>query len=557
MDQKQWNKIRKGTDHLHSSNVRHVKVPMSDGVELAATLFTPKKGTSWPVVVVRSPYVINNMLYDLLYGELFPRHGYAQLLVDVRGTQDSDGEWDPMVNERQDGFDTIDWVGEQSWCDGNIATYGGSYLGYTQWAILDCDNPKLKTQYIDVFGNDPMQMQWRRGMFRQEVATMWAAQMMGENRLKVMMGKGANELYEKAYRVVPQVELGEQLMGEPCDWYKTWVTKPDPMDPFWNEGTFGAIRAAAQKATRPVAFHSGWWDIFLRMTLQSWRDLPEGIREQSHFLIGPWVHQGITNGELKYPGESKYGLAAYKDVIRWFDYMLKGEPYDGTLGEFEAYCIGDDGYHSLEGDLPETRKEVFYLGDHTLKKKAPRKKGSYEYDYDPEDPVPSTGGQLIAAASCVCQEKPGYRGDVISFVSPKQKKSMTLAGSMTVELYVASDAPATAFTVKVMEVKGGPKGKAYNIRNDITDIRWVDETTYKDYKPGTVRKLTIELCDIYWKLEKGSAIRVDISSSCFPEYHVHKNTAKLWSEETESHIAHQTVFYGGKTASKITLPIEK
>lgn len=561
LNQKNWSKVKPTVIKLLGLKAEQCSIPMRDGVHLSATLYTPKKGASWPVIVHRNPYVVGDVSYLAGAWKNFVDRGYALLDVQVRGSQTSEGEWLPMLNEREDGRAVIDWVGEQPWCNGNIGTYGGSYCGYTQWAILDYDHPMLKTHFISVFGNDPMQMHWWRGMFRQEISTMWAAQMMGENRMKIMLGKGADELYREAYAVKPQTELGEQLMGEPCDWYKSWVTSPDPKAPLWDKGTFGDIRRLSKDVKRPVCFHGGWYDIFNRMELEGYRSLPKKVREESRFVIGPWEHHGMSGGDLKFKDGGKYGLLGNEIAYDWFGHYLKGEPLEGECG-MEAYCIGEGKWHQIGDDLTASSKKSYYFGRKGLEEKAP-KKGALNYTYDPENPVESRGGMMIAnnqkpggtVGPCSLeQQKPGYRDDVLSFVSPKLKKSMTISGSMHVELYVSSSAPATAFTINVMEVM--PNGKTYNIREDITDIRFKDRDKYEDYKPGDCRKLTFDLNDIFWKVQKGSKLRVDISSSNFPAYHVHPNTTTVWGESTTTQTAEQTVFFGGRKASKITIPVK-
>lgn len=163
---------------------------------------------------------------------------------------------------------------------------------------------------------------------------------------------------------------------------------------------------------------------------------------------------------------------------------------------------------------------------------------------DPQNPM---------SECSVEQEAVGAREDVLSFVSAPLEEDLPLAGAIQAQLYVSSTAPATAFTVKIMEV--GENGAAMNVRDDITDIRWMDEDICSEYTPGEIRCLTISLCDCCWMFRKGSRIRVDIASSNFPAFHLHPNTVQLWSQTTQSQTAEQTVYCGGRTASRIILPI--
>ena len=113
---------------------RGVRVPMRDGVELAADLYQP---TSNPVgtILVRGPYG-RSALMALPMARIFAARGYNALFVSCRGTFESGGDFFPMVSEVDDGHDVVAWMRDQPWYTGSFATVGGSYLAYTQWALL-------------------------------------------------------------------------------------------------------------------------------------------------------------------------------------------------------------------------------------------------------------------------------------------------------------------------------------------------------------------------------------------------------------------------------------
>ena len=109
----------------------NLRVPLRDGVTLAADVVRPASGPA-PAVVVRTPYG----RYGKPQSERaarYARGGYAFVSVDVRGRGDSDGVFEPYRNDGVDGADVIEWVAGQEWCSGEVATYGGSYPGRIQW----------------------------------------------------------------------------------------------------------------------------------------------------------------------------------------------------------------------------------------------------------------------------------------------------------------------------------------------------------------------------------------------------------------------------------------
>lgn len=552
------------------------RIEMPDGVKLYAKVFMPGAEGKWPVVLMRNPYMGNEMMNTSIIGAVFAKYGYAYVNVNVRGTLQSEGKWLPFEHEREDGRAVIDWIAGQEWCDGNIGTMGESYLGHVQWCIADYQHPMIKTMFIGVYGVHPYHTFYRRGMFREEIWTTWAAEMMGENRRQLFRPEQVFELQNRAYAVKPQIELGERLTGQRCEWYERWITAVEEESPYWSSGFWRELEAVTDKITIPVYFQGGWFDIFLRSQIESYRKLPEEVRRKGRFVIGPWSHSGISGGTLSYPGADVLGLFKLKAALEWFDYQLKGMEYPHKLGVIEAYSIGDNRWKEWEGDFCSKKETCWYLsaeaaedgsgsiaGDSAgklLRKECPKTQQRISYCYDPENPVESRGGTLLGNnrdplgwPECSTeQEAAGARRDVISFVSEPLEEDIHMTGAMEAHLYVSSSAEATAFTVKVMEVF--PDGRSMNIRDDITDIRWTDEKTVLPYEPGSVRELTWRLLDMSWRLQAGSRLRVDISSSNFPAYHVHPNVKACWATATEMKKAEQTIYCGGQYPSRIVLP---
>ena len=256
-----------------------------------------------------------------------------------------------------------------------------------------------------------------------------------------------------------------------------------------------------------------------------------------------------------------------KSAIEWFDHYLKGKEYPKKLGVVEAYNIGENKWITWDKDLQSNKKLTFYLEKnenkvaHSLVPNTPSNEQVISYDYDPNEPIKSLGGNMITSnwvpdsdpECCTPQLDPGNRSDIISFISETLGKDQMINGAFEVHLFVSSSANATSFAIKVMEVF--ESGVSINIVDDITDIRWVDETRIENYTPGTVRELTYKMLDVSWKVAANSKIRIDVSSSNYPLYHVHPNTDAIWSETDVKIVAHQSIFAGMNYPSRIILPI--
>src|SRR5258706_12738666 len=114
---------------------KNIMVPMRDGVRLATDVYRLDGATPAPVLLTRTPYdkehaVVGSNTFDILRAV---QAGFAVVIQDVRGRYASEGEFDPMIHETLDGVDMIAWAAAQPWSRGVVGTFGGSYLGATQW----------------------------------------------------------------------------------------------------------------------------------------------------------------------------------------------------------------------------------------------------------------------------------------------------------------------------------------------------------------------------------------------------------------------------------------
>jgi len=122
---------------------RTVMIPMRDGIKLATNLYFPKSENGpFPVILMRTPY---NKEILKGYGDYFSGYDYILAAQDVRGRFESQGDWEPFINEGEDGYDTIEWLAVQDWSTGKIGMYGGSYSGSVQFAAAILKPPHLVT----------------------------------------------------------------------------------------------------------------------------------------------------------------------------------------------------------------------------------------------------------------------------------------------------------------------------------------------------------------------------------------------------------------------------
>lgn len=528
---------------------REIPVILSDGTRLASVAYFPEGTGPWPVIIQRFPYGPSEFPEHDTMGEIFAKRGYVYFTNRCRGTGLSEGRINAFEQETADGLEVLDFVSAQEWCDGNIGTYGASYMGHVQWSIAGPKNPALKTMYIQVFGGHPYETYYRNGMFKQDIWQSWVTGNGGNARDR--SEAEALRMHKEAFDILPPVKMGEVLLHDPVEWAQKIMTNPEEANDAWQKGFWREYEDNAKSLDLPILLQCGWFDLFCKSQLESWHALPAQTRQKSLCLVGPWDHYGFTNNVLEYPGQEKFGVMQVKTAFMWFDHFLKGKPLKLPVGGVETYSIGDNVWKFWPDDILSNAQVQFYLGSRTLEKTVPEN-GKFTYTYDPKHPVESL--ELGLNRGAIIGPKAGAREaqGVYSFVTEPLASDIYLAGSMLTELFVSSMAEATAFTMSLFDVRAD--GNSYLIYNDITDIRY-EQDRFVPYKPGTVKKIAISSQDIVWTFKKGNRIRIDISSSDFPWYNAHNNTTVIWGNATESVVTENTVYFGKDTPSRIVLPV--
>jgi putative CocE/NonD family hydrolase len=559
----------------HSSDeTEKASVAMRDGIVLATTVYRPVGKGPWPAILIRNPYAG----FDIIVGgwcELLVRYGYACVYQDVRGQGESEGEWQPLIHERDDGIDTLAWLTAQDFQNGNLAMMGPSYLAAVQWAVAGDLPPEVKTLVPAVFTTKTYDSLYLDGMFRHETFTAWSAMMP-----KRGMNRSAGGSYQKAIRHRPHNEVDALYFGGKLPWYQDWISNPSRSAPFWQQDLNKLLEENPARTRIPILMIGGWYDVFLGPQFEDWKRLAS--RSRSRFVIGPWTHIGRSGDALDTPNAGG-GLAQWKIVLDWFGHHLKGEPLDNPPG-VATYVMGENTWTERRQWPPETNALRLHLdgvggeGEPNvcagagLSRQSPTTASQQMYRYDPDDPVPTRGGSGMLAfvlpgfdgapPANVWQGDLCKRNDILSFTSVPLTSPLHIAGNIKVALTIASDVEDTAFTAKLIEVF--PDGRAVNIRDGITSLafRGKERSTGSTngavplpYAPGNRIEITLELWPIEWKVAAGSRLRLDISSSDFPKYHAHPNRAGVWSAQSEAQVATQNLYTGPGTNSWLELPV--
>ncbi|HEY5756909.1 MAG TPA: CocE/NonD family hydrolase [Steroidobacter sp.] len=538
----------------------NVPVAMRDGVRLSTDIYRPNDTQRHPVILARDPY--SNGAKARAGALQWVERGYIYLQQDVRGRYDSEGSFYPYVYEINDGYDAQQWAGSQPWSSGKVGMLGTSYRASVQWLPAHLRSPALTAISPTVSPlNYYKDVMYSGGAFQLMSRVHWAF---------VMAGRTAHADFdwEAMRRHLPLKSL-DRAFGFDLPYWRDWIAHPSN-DTYWQP--FDA-ESRIEQIDVPALNVGGWYDAFLRGTLASYssmseRAFSERARTGQKLIVGPWNHDaaGTKAGELDFGPQARLDTESLR--VRWFDHWLKGED-TGLLQEppVQLFIMGENRWRSeQEWPLKRTQYTKYYLhsagrantasGDGRLDTKRSGGGTSNTYIYDPADPVPTRGGNLLPEdlAGPVDQTNSAARNDVLVFVTAPLDADTEVTGNLKVTLYAASSAPDTDFTAKLIDVH--PDGKAYNLADGIIRARYRESAEKPSLiEPGKVYEYTLDLWATSNLFKRGHRIRLDISSSNFPRFDRNPNTGHKFGEDAELRKATQTVYHSSRYPSHVTLPV--
>ena len=536
----------------------HVRIPMRDGIELAANIFLPSDSTRFPAILVRTPYSKGDDLATTF--RPFVDHGYAMVVEDVRGRYESDGVFDPLMQEPKDGDDTLNWIARQTWSDGKIGMIGGSYLGIAQWKAAIENNPHLKAISPAVSGYDDYRDRFYStgGAFQVGHRLLWMAENMRADGFAVPD-------FDRYVRTLPLRRADFASTGQRCDMFQKALDHPAD-DAFWRSIS---TRAHLDLVRIPVFTVGGWYDNFVESDLAAFSALRRNSSVH-RIVIGPWPHNmAIKFDHVDYGKESSAPIRRMQ--IEWFDQWLKSKDTAMLSSPpVRMFVMGVNRWRDEhEWPLARTRMTALYFasrgsantlaGDGGLIGRPPRKAVPDRFEFDPRNPVPTRGGAICCDPKIfpwgpMDQRVVERRPDVLVFTSPPLKQDLEVTGQVSVVLYAATSAPDTDFTAKLVDVF--PNGEARNLTDGVLRVRYRTSLEKPELaRPGEIYKLTIDAGVTSNVFLKGHRVRLEISSSNFPRFDRNPNTGRPIADETVLRKASQAIYHDRAHPSHVLLPV--
>jgi len=572
---------------LNGRMMRDVKIlynvpcTLRDGTVLYADVYRPNDDKPYPAIVNRTPYLKDNLgpVAGYLRAPEFAAAGYNVVIQDVRGTGHSEGICDPAGHQDEDGYDTIEAIAAMPWCDGQVGMVGESYHGFSQLACARSNPPHLK-------GICPFQTSWTKfpaiydfGVFS-PVLYGW---IYGRcfDREKYYPGQYTKKALDKMSEYGAQGDRqaawlplkdmpAASIDGVPeLQFHRDLLEHIDDHDYL---ASIGRVEGFEQVTVPPLCL-TGWNDFLRDKTLYNFiefqkRGGSETCRKGAKLIVGPWLHgdrlerfiEGIDYG----PDASGDAIDMVGKLIQWYDWWMKGKTGPFMSGKPVLLFIMGENKWREENEWPLKRAQYtpwyFHSGGHantlsgdgTLSPAAPAAEPADTYTYDPMNPCPSSTGD--ATRWMTQDQRPNEtRDDVLVYTTPAFTEDTELTGPIMVKLYAASSAVDTDFAAKVSLIL--EDGYVRPLGMKLVRARYRNGEKAEPLTPGEIVCYTIEAANTALLVKAGQAIRVDITSSLFPDADRNMNTGGRVGYESKGIIARQTICHDEAHPSCVVLPV--
>ena len=537
----------------------NVLVPARDGTALATDVFLPEGDGPFPVILSRTPYNKNNPGSSRVIAARNAR-GYAVAIQDCRGRGDSDGVFVPYRADGEDGYDMIEWIAGQAWCDGNVATQGASYGGRISWLTALLQPPHLRAMIVAVCPSDPF-VEWPT-LAEPLVGISWFRLV---DRHLMQSVEGVD--WMAVYNHLPLNTMDEAAGFSSPHWRASMAHTS--RDDFWEDLRY---QHRLGELDVPVFHVSGWYDDEQIGTPMNYagmatRARTEAARRAQRLMMGPWGHAYNTTQKL---GEVDFGRDALVDfealTANWLDAVVgRAEAVPGP--PVRIFVMGENRWRDeLEWPLARTQFTDYHLhsggsansrfGDGVLSRDAPAGDEPPDvYSYDPARPVPfmtvPDSSQIGGPDDYSAIEQ---RGDVLCYTSEPCTAALEVTGPVRLRLFASSSAVDTDFTAKLVDVH--PGGFCQRLCDSVVRARYREGVEHAvPMVPGTVHEFEIDMWNTSQVFMEGHRVRLEVSSSAFPKYDRNLNTGEDIGTGTRMVVAENRVWHDALRPSTLVLPV--
>jgi len=551
-----------------------VKIPMRDGVRLNATVYRPQgQKDPVPVIFELTPYISDNYHSRAYY---FAQHGYVFALVDVRGRGNSEGKFEPFLQEPHDGHDIVEWLARQPWCNGKVTMWGGSYAGFDQWMTLREAPEHLATVVPVASAHAGVDFPMFKNVFG-SYDIQWLTFTSGVTSNENLFGESSfwtSKFTEMYSQHRPFKDL-DQIVGIPSPTFQMWLSHPS-VDSVWQSL---AITPEQYRAIHiPILTITGSYDgdqagafTYYHNHMQYGTD---AAKAQHYLIIGPWDHAG-TRSPKKDVGGLTFGDASILDMNKlhtdWYDWTLKSGSKPEFLKKRVAYYVmaADEWKYAdtLEGISNSTR--TLYLDSDAghandvvnsgrLSQAKPGESKPDHYVYDPLDVRPAELEKDEIKNYLTDQRYAlNLYGNGVVYHSEPFAADTEISGFVKLTTWIAMDTPDTDFGANLYEIL--PDGTSVQLTSDLIRARYRESLSQEKFvKPGEINQYVFDGFTFFSRrIAKGSRLRLVLNCPNSINLEKNYNSDGVVAEETakDARTAHVTVYHDAAHPSGLELPI--
>jgi putative CocE/NonD family hydrolase len=554
-----------------------VKIPMRDGVTLNATVFQPRaQKEPLPVIFTFTPYIGDSYMDRAMY---FAQHGYVYALVDVRGRGNSGGSFEPFVNEAKDGYDVVEWLAKQQYCNEKVTMWGGSYAGFDQWTTLKEFPPHLATIVPAAAAHPGVDFPFQDNIFGPYIEQ-WLSFTSGVTSNANLFGAAAfwgakTREYYDGHQAFKEYD---RIVGNPSALFQKWLQHPIP------DAYYDAMVPSPEQYKRiqfPILTITGHYDGDQPGAFTYYkRHMEYGTTEakQNHYLIiGPWDHAG-TRTPKREVGGLKFGEASVLDLNKlhteWYDWVMKNGKKPEFLKKRVAYYVVGAGAEdwkyadSLESISNEKRtlyldsngktNSVFQSG--ALSQKPAAGTTVDKWTYDPLDTRPGDAEPDDDAAGLTSQrELMNTYGNGVVYHSEPFGEATEVTGFLKLSVWLAMDVPDTDLEAALYEIL--PGGESIFLTGATMRARYRESLRQeKLVTPGKTEKYVFDNFTFFSRrIAKGSRLRLFVRCPNSTNIEKNYNSGGVVALETakDAKTAHITLVHDADHPSALELPVVK
>ena len=553
-----------------------VKIPARDGVKLNATVFMPHgQKEPLPVIFTFTPYIGDSYTDRAVY---FAKHGYVYALVDVRGRGNSGGEFEPFVNEGKDGYDVVEWLARQSYCNGKVTMWGGSYAGFDQWTVLKEFPPHLVTIVPAAAAHPGVDFPFQYNIFG-PYDMQWLTFTSGVTGNANLFGNGAfwSSKSREMYMAHSAFQDFDKLVGNSSTVFQKWLKHPTP-DAYYDAMVPNPDQY--KRMSLPILTVTGHYDGDQPGAFTFYkRHMQYGTAEAkaNHYLIiGPWDHAGTRTPKAEVGG-LKFGQASVLDLNKlhteWYDWTMKGGPKPEFLKKRVAYyLVGAEEWKYADSlESISNAAKTLYLGSNAdasdvfrsgvLTERKPGASAVIDsWTYDPLDTRPGSAepeddGNSLTSQRAVLNL---FGGGVVYHAGPFAEV-VEIAGFPKLTVWLKMDVPDTDLEADLYEIL--PDGGSVALASASMRARYRESLREaKAVVAGKIEKYVFDNFTFFARrVEKGSRLRLVLRSINSAGAEKNYNSGGVVASETgkDAKTAHVTLIHDAEHASALELPVAK